>query len=224
MLTLIPSKETPFIDSKDGIALAQAVVDTVRDPLVVLDQDLRVVAVSRSFCQIFRLVRDDVRGHLLYEIDGGQWDIPELRELLETISNGQAVIEAYEVEREFPAIGHRVMLLNARKVYYETGTHSTILLAFEDVTGRRSIERQVEELLREKEMLLQADPDVYFETDHYKGWPSLLVRLGRIGDEELRHRLEAAWLRQAPKKLVKSRHVDPKGSDDSRRNYTAAGN
>jgi chemotaxis protein methyltransferase CheR len=194
MLTLIPSKETPFIDSKDGIALAQAVVDTVRDPLVVLDHDLRVVAVSRSFCQIFRLVRDDVRGHLLYEIDGGQWDIPELRELLETISNGQAVIEGYEVEREFPAIGHRVMLLNARKVFHETGTHSTVLLAFEDVTGRRSIERQVEELLREKEMLLQ-------EMQHRVAnslqiiASILLMKARTVQSEEARLQLESAHQR-----------------------------
>jgi hypothetical protein len=55
----------------------------------------------------------------------------------------------------------------------------------------------------EKEMLLEAAPEVYFETDHYKGWPSLLIRLGRIGDDELRHRLETAWQRQAPKRLVK---------------------
>jgi chemotaxis protein methyltransferase CheR len=140
---------------EDGIRLAQAVVDTVRDPLIVLDHALRVIAVGRSFCQTFRLSSEDVRGNLLYEIDGGQWNIPELRELLETISAGQAVIEDYEVEREFPAIGHRIMRLNARKVFYETGSHSTVLLAFEDITNQRAFERQVQELLREKDMLLQ---------------------------------------------------------------------
>jgi hypothetical protein len=67
----------------------------------------------------------------------------------------------------------------------------------------------------EKEMLLQTAPDIYFETDHYKGWPSLLVRLGRIGDEELRHRLETAWLRQAPKKLVGRGYGHPKGRGSS---------
>ncbi|MGB8680527.1 MAG: PAS domain-containing protein [Pseudolabrys sp.] len=67
---------------QDGIALANAIVDTVRDPLVVLDQNLRVITASRSFYNTFRLTRDDVHGLLLYEIDGGQWDIPELRELL----------------------------------------------------------------------------------------------------------------------------------------------
>lgn len=155
MLTSTLSKESPFVDVQDGITLAHAIVDTVRDPLVVLDHDLRVVAASRSFYKTFRLAREDVRGHLLYEIDGGQWDIPELRELLGTISNGQATVEGYEVDSEFPAIGRRVMLLNARKVFYEKGGHSTVLLAFEDVTDRRAVEQQVQELLREKDMLLE---------------------------------------------------------------------
>jgi PAS domain S-box-containing protein len=155
MLTSTLSKEAPFVDLENGITLAQAIVDTVRDPLVVLDHDLRVIAASRSFYKTFRLVREDVRGHLLYEIDGGQWDIPKLRELLGTISSGQATVEGYEVDREFAAIGQRVMLLNARKVFYEKGAHSTVLLAFEDITERRAIERQVQELLREKDMLLE---------------------------------------------------------------------
>ena len=194
MLTSMLSKEAPLIDIKDGIALAQAVVDTVRDPLVVLDQDLRVVAVGRSFCQTFRLVRDDVRGHLLYEIDGGQWDIPELRDLLETISNGQAVIEGYQVEREFPAIGHRVMLLNARKVFYETGTHSTVLLAFEDVTDRRAVERRVQELLREKDMLLEEIQ--HRVANSLQIIASILILKARtVQSEETRQQLEEAHQR-----------------------------
>ena len=188
------SKEAPFIDIKDGLALAQAVVDTVRDPLVVLDQDLRVIAVGRSFCQTFRLVRDDVRGHLLYEIDGGQWDIPELRELLETISNGQAVIEGYEVEREFPAIGHRIMLLNARKVFYETGTHSSVLLAFEDVTDRRAFERQVQELLREKDMLL-AEIEHRVANSLQIIASILILKARTVQSEETRRQLEDAHQR-----------------------------
>jgi PAS domain S-box-containing protein len=155
MLNSTLSKDSPFVNVEDGVTLAHAIVDTVRDPLVVLDHELRVAAASRSFYKTFRLTREDVRGRLLYEIDGGQWDIPELRELLGTISNGQAAVEGYEVDREFPAIGQRVMLLNARKVFYEKGVHSTVLLAFEDVTDRRAIELQVQELLREKDMLLE---------------------------------------------------------------------
>lgn len=149
------SKDAPFVEIPDGITLAHAIVDTVRDPLLVLDNELRVMAASRSFYQTFQLSEREVRGHLLYEIDGGQWNIPELRTLLETIAKEQATIEGYEVDREFPAIGHRTMLLNARRVTYEQGTSTTVVLAFEDITARRVIERQVGELLKEKDMLLE---------------------------------------------------------------------
>jgi chemotaxis protein methyltransferase CheR len=157
MLNLMLPKASPFadFDFQDGMELAQAIVDTVRDPLVVLDRNLRAITASRSFYETFKLASEDVRGKLLYEIDGGQWDIPELREILETISTTQEVIEEFEVEREFPTIGHRVMLLNARKVFYEKGVHTTVLLAFEDITSRRAVDRQVQDLLLEKEMLLE---------------------------------------------------------------------
>src|SRR5690348_11609101 len=90
MLTSLPLKASPFVDIRDGLTLAQAIVDTVRDPLVVLDQNLRVLAASRSFLQTFRLASDDVHGRLIYEIDDGQWDIPELRHLLETITTNRS--------------------------------------------------------------------------------------------------------------------------------------
>ena len=194
MLTSTLSKQAPFVDVQDGITLANAIVDTVRDPLVVLDHDLRVIAASRSFYSTFRLVRDNVRGHLLYEIDGGQWDIPELRELLGTISNGQATVEGYEVDRKFPAIGQRIMLLNARKVFYEKGAHSTVLLAFEDITDRRAIERQVQELLREKDMLL--DEIQHRVANSLQIIASiLLIKARTVQSEETRLQLEDAHQR-----------------------------
>lgn len=102
-----------------------------------------------------RLASADVHERLIYEIDGGQWNIPELRHLLETITKNRTAIEGYEVDREFPVIGRRTMLLNVREVFYENGARTTVLLAFEDITDRRAIERQVVELLREKDMLLE---------------------------------------------------------------------
>jgi two-component sensor histidine kinase len=194
MLTSTLSKESSFVDVQDRITLANAIVDTVRDPLLVLDHDLRVIAASRSFYNTFRLVHDDVRGLLLYEIDGAQWDIPELRELLKAISNDQATVEGYEVDREFPAIGRRVMLLNARKVFYERGTHTTVLLAFEDITGRRTIERQVQELLREKDMLL--DEIQHRVANSLQIIASiLLIKARTVQSEETRLQLEDAHQR-----------------------------
>jgi chemotaxis protein methyltransferase CheR len=140
---------------QDALALAQAIVDTVPGPLVVLEQDLRVVAASRSFYQIFGLVPDEIQGRFLYEIGDGQWDIPELRDLMDALVKDQADIEGHEIERDFPVIGRRTMLLNARKVFYETGTHTTVLLAFDDITARRAVEQKLQDLLAEKDTLLE---------------------------------------------------------------------
>ena len=144
-----------FIDLDAGRALAQAIVDTVRDPLLVLDQDLRVVTANRAFHQTFRMNLQDIQGRPVYGLGNGQWDIPELRLLLENVAPQHAVMEGYEVERDFPIIGRRSMLLNAREVFNQRDTHKLILLAIEDVTERRAAEREIAALLHQKEMLLQ---------------------------------------------------------------------
>jgi len=134
--------------------LAQCIVDTVREPIVVLDKALRVIAASRSFYSGFGVSPEDTQGRLLYTLGDGQWDIPKLRVLLEHIVPEHGVMEGYEVEHEFPHLGHRTMCLNARQVFYEGGTETTILLGLEDVTERRKLERQKDELLRQKDTLL----------------------------------------------------------------------
>src|SRR3984893_14053979 len=144
-----------FIDIKDGRLLAQAIFDTVREPLLVLDKDLRVVVASRSFYWMFQVSRDDTQGRLVYALGDGQWNIPALRLQLENIVPEHGVMEAFEVEHEFPVIGRRTMLLNARKVFYEGNSHTTLLLAIEDITERRARERELQELLQQKEVLLQ---------------------------------------------------------------------
>jgi PAS domain S-box-containing protein len=144
-----------FMDVDDGRALAQAIVDTIREPLLVLDKDLRVVTANRSFYLTFGMNRQDVQGRPVYALGDGQWNIPELRLLLENIAPQHAVMDAYEVEQEFSGIGRRTMLLNARKVFYEENSHTTILLAIDDITERRAKERELKELLQQKEMLLQ---------------------------------------------------------------------
>ena len=143
-----------FADIYDARSLAQAIVDTVREPLLVLDKELRVVAASRSFYLTFRANRQETQGQLLYSLCDGQWDIPALRTLLGKIVPEQAVLEDFQVEQKFPNIGHRTMLLNARKVFYEDNSHTTVLLAIEDITERKAAERELQELLRQKELLL----------------------------------------------------------------------
>ena len=148
-----------FTDLQNACAFAEAIVNTVREPLVVLDQDLRVIAASRSFYLTFMVNPADTEGKLLYELGDGVWDIPKLRLLLGRIlpergAMEAGAIEAYEVEHDFPDIGRRTMLLNARKVFYEVGLRTNILLGIEDVTEKRVLEREKDELLRQKDVLL----------------------------------------------------------------------
>jgi two-component sensor histidine kinase len=142
-----------FSEVEDACALAQAMVDTVREPLIVFDKDLRVVAASRSFYVKFTTDPDDTQGKHFYELGDGEWDIPKLRLLLEKIIPDHGAMEEYEVEHEFPRLGRRVMLLNARIVSYEKA-HTNILLGIEDITVQRDLELEKDELLRQKSVLL----------------------------------------------------------------------
>jgi PAS domain S-box-containing protein len=213
MSTSIVPQDVPFADVPDAAALAHAIVDTVRDPLLVLDHDLRIVAASRAFFQIFHLADQDVRGHLIYEIDDGQWNIPELRTILEKIAKDQTTVEGYEVDREFPRVGRRIMLLNARKVFYQQGIHTTTLLAFEDITDRRAVEEKVQELLREKDVLLQ-------EMQHRVAnslqiiASILLIKARTVQSEETRLQLEDAHKRVLSVAAVQQ-HLDSAGRGGS---------
>ena len=144
-----------FSAFEDGRGLAQAIVNTVREPLLVLDKDLRVVAASRSFYETFQADRQETQGRLLYTLGDGQWDIPALRTLLEKVVPEHSVMDDYEVEHEFPKIGQRTMLLNARTVISEKSADAALLLAIEDVSERRAHERELEHLVRQKELLLE---------------------------------------------------------------------
>jgi two-component sensor histidine kinase len=144
-----------FTAISDAWALAQGIVDTVREPVLVLDKELRVITASRSFYLGFKVTPKDTQGRLLYALGDGQWDIPKLRVLLEKIIPEKGVMEGYEVEHEFPNLGRRTMCLNARQVFYEGGTNTTILLGMEDITDRRNLEREKDELLLQKEVLLE---------------------------------------------------------------------
>jgi signal transduction histidine kinase/DNA-binding response OmpR family regulator len=121
---------------------AQDIVDTVRKPLLILDADLRVRSSNRAFYETFAVSADETEGRLVYELGNGQWDIPALRRLLEDIIPASTVFNDFELEHDFPAIGRRVMLLNARRL--QAGHHGELLvLALEDVTERRRVEEEV---------------------------------------------------------------------------------
>ena len=144
-----------FMGVEDVSTLAQAIVDTVAEPLVVLDSDLRVITASRSFYLTFGVDRQNTQGQLLYDLGDGQWDIDELRVLLERVLPEHGVVEGYEVDREFPGIGRRTMRLSARRVFYEGNTRTSLLLTMADVTDRRAMEQEMKELMWQKELLLE---------------------------------------------------------------------
>jgi signal transduction histidine kinase/DNA-binding response OmpR family regulator len=121
---------------------AQDVVDTVREPLLILDSSLRVHSANRAFYQTFHVSPDETENRRIYELGNGQWDIPDLRTLLEDIVPMSSFFNDFELEHDFPVIGRRVMLLNARKL--RQGSHADLLvLAMEDVTERRRAEGEV---------------------------------------------------------------------------------
>ena len=143
-----PRALSAFAALARGHDLAEAIVDAIREPLLVLDPDLRVIAASRSFYRTFAVTPRKTEGQKVFDLGDGQWNIPKLRALLEDIIPKRRTVESYEVEHEFPSIGRRVMLLNARRVFDENGAATAILLAIEDVTRRREADREKDELLR----------------------------------------------------------------------------
>jgi len=122
---------------------AESIVATVREPLLVLDADIKVVSANRSFYQTFKVSPEEAKGRLVYDLGNRQWDIPKLRELLEEVLPKNTSVNDFEVEHAFETIGRRIMLLNARRIYAEANKPRMILLAIEDITERRKAERDL---------------------------------------------------------------------------------
>ena len=131
------NKTFPLVEDIQNYA--QNIVDTVREPLLILDATLRVRSANRAFYQTFQVSPAETEGRLIYELGNGQWDIPDLRTLLDDIVPKSSFFDDFELEHTFPDIGRRVMLLNARKL--QAGQHGELLvLAMEDVTARKRAE------------------------------------------------------------------------------------
>lgn len=139
--------------AQDARNYAESIINTVREPLIALDQDLRVVSASRSFYDVFKVKPEETVGQLIYDLGNKQWNIPKLRELLETILPQKTTFDNYEVEHDFSTIGRRIMLLNARQIKRVLGKERIILLAIEDITERREIENGLEKAHEELQEL-----------------------------------------------------------------------
>lgn len=176
------------------LPLATAIVDTIREPLVVLDGALRVVTACRSFYLTFKETPQETVGRPLCELGNGQWNVPALRALLEVVIPQHTTIEQFEVENDFPKIGRRTMLLNARELVCEGDHVARLLLAIEDITERRALEREKDELLRQKDLLL-------YEMHHRVNnslqiiAAILLLKANTVQSEETRQHLNEAHQR-----------------------------
>ena len=139
----------------DAREYAESIINTVREPLIVLDQDLKVVSGSRAFYEVFKVKPEETVGQLIYDLGNRQWDIPKLRELLEDILPKKASFDNYEVEHDFSTIGRRIMLLNARQIQRGLGKERIILLAIEDITERKEIEKELEAIKKSTDDALE---------------------------------------------------------------------
>jgi nitrogen-specific signal transduction histidine kinase len=124
----------------------KTVVDVVQEPILILDKDLRVMAANEPFYGTFQVEPRDTEKKIVYELGNGQWDIPSLRKLLEDILPKDTFFKGFEVAHEFPHIGRKVMLLNARQIHFKediTEQSPIILLAMEDATEMMAIARKL---------------------------------------------------------------------------------
>jgi two-component system CheB/CheR fusion protein len=137
--------------AKRGRDFAEAIVETVREPLLILDQNLQVIKANKTFYETFQAVPEETEGRLIYDLGNRQWNIPKLRELLENVLPAHSTFRNFEVIHEFEHVGRKVMLLNASEIFNPNAQARTILLAIEDATDRK----QAEEALRTTNAELQ---------------------------------------------------------------------
>ncbi len=143
------AKEAAEAESKRNWQLTQCIVDTIRDPLVVLEHDMTIATASKAFLTIFGTTEAEAHGRRVSELGQHQWDVPALRHLIEKVIPEDKPIENFEVENEFPSLGRRVFNLNARKISQPGNDAPRMLLVFEDITDRKQRERDAQMLTNE---------------------------------------------------------------------------
>jgi PAS domain S-box-containing protein len=147
-LSHLRERKQAVLEIQSARKYAEAIVNTMREPLLVLDAELRVVTANRSFYLTFHNREEETVGRLVYELGNRQWDIPKLRKFLEEIIPQNTSFDDFEVEHVFPHIGRRTMLLNARRIYREANKTDMILLAIEDISERKRAEEHLRMLNR----------------------------------------------------------------------------
>lgn len=129
---------------------AENIVETVTEPLIIMDGELKIISANKSFYAGFKVNTKDTVGRYIYELGNGQWDIPILRKMLKEIITKRNSLDNFEIEHTFESIGHKIMLLNARRIPPTPAKPRIILLAIEDITYRKEIQREVTATLEDK--------------------------------------------------------------------------
>ncbi|MDQ6659812.1 MAG: ATP-binding protein, partial [Chloroflexota bacterium] len=177
----LQQRNTQLQEARD---FADAVVETIREPLLILDADLYIQHANPAFYQHFQVEPADTEGRRIFEMGEGQWNIPALRTLLEDLLPSNHSFINYEVEHIFPTVGYKVMLLNAQRIDHV----QLILLALEDITERKRIEREREQMLAQRtEFMAIASHELKTPVTSLKGYTQfLLARFTKAGDEQSR--------------------------------------
>ena len=197
--------------------LALAIVETIREPFLVLDDKLRVLAASRCFCEIFKEDQNLAHGRSLFELGDGQWDVPGLRTLLERIVPDRTCVEGFEFEQDFSHLGSRTMQINADLIQDQGNTPPMVLLAIKDITSRRLAEDEKAQLLENAEKLLEQQKTLLREMRHRIAnslqiiASILLLKASSVASEETKTELRDAHQRVMSVAAVQSHLHDVDG-------------
>src|SRR3990167_11520247 len=134
--------------------LTEAIVSTLREPIIILDKNLRVIVASRAFYDTFNVEYEQVHGKIFFELGNGEWNIPALRALLEQVIPEKTTVEGYEVKYNFVRLGSRIMIINAREIKFGN-RRQNIFLSISDVTEQRKTQHDKENLMLQKDTLLK---------------------------------------------------------------------
>lgn len=181
--------------------LSDAIVGTISEPLVVLNQKLCVLVANPAFYKKFRVKPQDVEGKLFYKLGDGQWSVPELRTLLEHIIPDKTQVDGYEVTSDIPQLGKKIMLINAREIKYENG-QKKMLLTIQDITEQRRLMHQKDTLLKEMRHRIANSLQLIASI--------LILKAGSVQSEESRMHLQNAHDRIISIATVQ-KNLDPTG-------------
>ncbi len=134
---------------------AESIIHTMRDCLVVLNSQMRIVSANQSFYRTFNVSPSEAEGQIFYDLNGGQWNIPELKNLLDNILPEEHIVENVEVNQDFPSLGQRTMVVNAKKIYRETMDTHLILLSIEDITEIKKMTEEKNRLINHLQQSLE---------------------------------------------------------------------